>query len=294
MSIPRRYALQQGAVIGALLKTGFAAMTQKRPASMEVPGPSFSDTVSPRSQTLIDAYIRHVGGSPRAYRGQLPAHFFPQWGFPTLVKTLDAIPYDMTKVLNAGCRVVMHKPIPTGEPLFLRARIEDIDDNGKRALLTQKLWTSTRSAPDALECTMRVFVPLKRDKSGKKKEKPRVPEDVREVGRWRLGPKAGNEFAVLTGDFNPIHWIPAAARASGFRNCILHGFSTMARAIETLNAVRFSGDIRRLHAVEVKFTRPLVLPAKPAVFLGPDHTFYVGTQPGGPCFLEGSYEVNDD
>ncbi|MEZ4321325.1 MAG: MaoC/PaaZ C-terminal domain-containing protein [Myxococcota bacterium] len=293
MTVSRKYALQQGAVVRALVRTGIASMKKNRPSSMDVPGPSFSDTVPARSQALIDAYLRHVGGSTSAYRGQVPPHLFPQWGFPTLVKTLDAIPYDMRTVLNAGCRIVLHKPIPAGEALHLRARIEEIDDNGKRALLTQKLWTSTKSAPDALEATMRVFVPLKRDRSGAPKEKPRVPEGAREIDRWRLGPKAGNDFAVLTGDFNPIHWIPAAARAAGFKNTILHGFSTMARAIETLNVVRFSGDITRLHAVDVKFTRPLVLPAKPGVFLGPDHTFFVGTHPGGPCFLEGSYEVND-
>ncbi len=138
---------------------------------------------------------------------------------------------------------------------------------------------------------MRAFVPLKRDKGGKKRDKPRVPDDAREVARYRLSPTAGRDFAYLTGDFNPIHWIPAAARAAGFKNCILHGFATMARAIETLQDVRFSGDRSRLHAVEVKFTRPLVLPAKPGVFVGEGGRFWVGTHPGGPCFVEGHIEV---
>ncbi|MCB9690921.1 MAG: hypothetical protein H6736_03820 [Alphaproteobacteria bacterium] len=106
-------------------------------------------------------------------------------------------------------------------------------------------------------------------------------------------PDAGTDFAVLTGDVNPIHWIPAAARAAGFRSCILHGFSTMARSIETLNAARFAGDVHRLRAVDVTFTRPLLLPARPGVFIADDGGFSVGTQPGGPCFLQGSYEVND-
>ena len=293
MPVPRSLALQQGAVVRALLRTGLASLQKNRKTTSEVPGPSVSDTLPARSNRLIDAYLREVGANPKSYRGQVPAHLFPQWGFPTLAKTLETIPYDMRTVLNAGCRIEMHKPIPRGEPLFLRARIESIDDNGKRALLEQKLVTSTRSAPDALTATVRAFVPLKRDKTGKKKEKPRVPEDVQLLARLRLGPSAGTDFAVLTGDFNPIHWIPVAARAAGFRNVINHGFSTMARAIETLNEVRFSGDITRLSAVEVKFTRPLVLPAKPAVYHGRDHDFYVGTHPGGPCFLQGSYEVND-
>lgn len=291
MSVPLRHVLRQGPVISALARTGLASL-RPRPGSIEVPSPVISESVPARPQALVDDFVRHVGGSPRAWAGQLPPHLFPQWGFPTLVKTLHGIPYDMRTVLNAGCRIDLHRPIPMGETLHLRARIVEIDDDGRRALITQKLFTSTRSAPDALECTMRVFVPLKREK-GSKKEKPRVPEGAIEVDRWRLGPEAGREFAILTGDVNPIHWIPAAARAAGFKNVILHGFSTMARALEGLNAKVFSGDIRRLRALDAKFTRPLILPAKPALFVGSGRTYAVGTQAGGPCFLEGSWEVDE-
>lgn len=292
MAVSRIHALKQGPVVRALVRSAFASLKKGRPSSMEVPSPVVSGTVGPRSSTLVNDYLRHVGANPRAYRGEVPAHLFPQWGFPLLAETLTGIPYDLRKVLNAGCRIVMHKPLPAHEALKLRARIESIDDNGKRAVLTQRLWTSTASAPDAIECEMRAFVPLQK-RTGKKKEKPRVPVDATEIARWRLGPKAGNDFAVLTGDFNPIHWVPAAARAAGFKHCILHGFSTLARAIESMNRTVFCGDIHRLHAVDVKFTRPLVLPAKPAVFMGRDRSFFVGTHPGGPCFLQGTYEVSD-
>ena len=46
------------------------------------------------------------------------------------------------------------------------------------------------------------------------------------------------DFAKLTGDFNPIHWVPAYARASGFRSCILHGFATMSYAMEAIRSAR--------------------------------------------------------
>ena len=67
----------------------------------------------------------------------------------------------------------------------------------------------------------------KNGKAAKKREPSRVPGDARELSFWNLSASAGLEFAKLTGDFNPIHWVPAYARASGFRNVILHGFATM-------------------------------------------------------------------
>lgn len=284
-----QHALRQGPVVRAMVR---AALRKPHDRPLETPTPGRSDTVRPRPEKLIRDYLLHVGGDPVAYRGEVPGHLFPQWGFPLLTEALSAAPYDLRRALNGGCRMVFHKPIPAGEPLQLRARVESVDDDGSRAILEARLWTGTASAPDALESTLRTFVPLKKREGGRKKERPRVPDDATLVDRWKVPADAGLTFAALTGDFNPIHWVPPAARAAGFRNTILHGFSTVARAIESLNQARFAGDVHRLHAIDVRFTRPLVLPARPGVFLHDEAgAFSVGTEPGGPCFLTGTYEL---
>lgn len=290
------HLLQQGPVVRSLLR---AATT--RPAKdqdlRDLPATILEETVAPRPRELVEAYLRHVGGDERAWRGELPPHLFSQWGFPLLTRTVAGLPYDLRRGLNAGCSLRIHSAIPVDEPLLLRAQRIAVDDDGRRALLTTRLWTGTRSAPDALESDLRIYVPLKRrsaDSSSIKPkiEKPSTPEDARILERWSLAPDAGRTFAALTGDINPIHWLPIAARAAGFRNVILHGFSTFARALETLNRTRFAGDVHRLAAVDVRFTRPIVLPARPAVFLH-GTTFTVGPHPGAPCNLLGTFEVND-
>jgi acyl dehydratase len=43
------------------------------------------------------------------------------------------------------------------------------------------------------------------------------------VGVHALSGSSGRHYAFLSGDFNPIHWITPAAKAAGFRSCILHG-----------------------------------------------------------------------
>ena len=140
------------------------------------------------------------------------------------------------------------------------------------------------------------FVPLSSKKDEKpaggapkkKAPPPRVPEDAREIAFWNIPVSAGLDFAKLTGDFNPIHWIPPAARAAGFKNVILHGFATLARAIEGMNRALFAGDPSRLATIDVRFTRPLVLPAKVGLYVRGDEIF-VGSAKGGPANLVGTF-----
>jgi acyl dehydratase len=143
---------------------------------------------------------------------------------------------------------------------------------------------------------MYAIVPLKRDKSKDepkvKKEKPRVPEDAREIGDWKANRATAMDFAILTGDFNPVHWIPPYARAAGFKNTILHGFATLGLTIETMNHNVWAGDPSRPAVIDVKFTKPLVLPNQVRVFTEGDG-FAVGDAAGGPAYLTGTFEMRD-
>jgi len=290
MAVRKSHIIRQRAVIATLLRTGVQAMKARPSSGPDTPSREVTAVVAPRSDKLIDDYIRHVGGSTSAYRKIVPAHLFPQWGFPLIARTLDDIPYDLTKVLNGGVRMEINADIPRGEPLHLSACLESIDDNGSRAVLKQRLVTGTASEPEALVSYLYAIVPLKKkgDKKKAKRDRPSVHLDDREIGAWKLGPKAGWEFAVLTGDFNPVHWVPPYAKAAGFKSTILHGFSTLARSIETLNKNVWSGDRRWLKTVDVKFVKPLLLPNRVHVFHGPGR-FSVGDAPGGPAYLTGEY-----
>jgi acyl dehydratase len=226
----------------------------------------------------------------------VPAHFFPQWGFPLAARALAGLPYPLARVVNAGCRIEAHAPLPGGEPLFARVRLQSVDEDERRALVTTRVETGTRDVPFSVIAEMRVFIPLPsrgegKQKSGGGKAKPTVPADAREIAFLRLSKGAGLDFAKLTGDFNPIHWIEPYARAAGFRSTILHGFATLARAIEALNRARFAGDPARLRVVDARFTRPLVLPARAGVYVDDAGGLWVGDAPAGGAYLEGHYET---
>jgi acyl dehydratase len=300
MAASIRHVLRQGPMLATLGQTAVTAIIQSldknalnKPA-LVAPTPEVVRVFPPHANDLLDDYIRHVGGDAKAYAKTVPPHFFPQWAMPVAAATLKDAPYPMTRVLNGGCRMEMRAPIPRGEKLTVRACLSAVDDNGQRALLTQRIITSSESVPDALIAEIYAYVPLKRAEGGQGgkagKEKPRVPEDAHETARYRLSATAGLDFAKLTGDFNPIHWIPAAAKASGFKNVILHGFGTLARAYEGVVRGTFSGDIKKLSVFDVKFTRPLVLPHEVGLYVH-DHNVFVGDAAGGPAYMQGRFET---
>jgi hypothetical protein len=281
-----------GRLYRAMAEAGLASLLRKFSESSTPPEMSnfqVETILAPRSPDLIKAYIRTAGGQPKAYRDFIPPHFFPQWGLGFAAEALKHTPYPLARTLNGGCSYQWNAPIPWTEPLHVRAHIDHIDDNGRRAIVHVRIITGTASEPNALEATMQSFIPLASEKGSKGKPRPRVPLTVREVGRLKLTPQLARDFACVTGDINPLHWIPAYARAAGFKNTILHGFATMARAIEGLNRNVMAGRVDEIKGFEARFTRPVVLPARLGLFLGEDNTVFIGDAPGGPSYMSGRY-----
>ena len=298
MNVSLFHAFRQRATIATLARVVSSSVGQKIYANksnrIEIPGTIFSDTIPPRSQRLINDYIYHVGGDPLSYKGILPPHFFPQWGFPLLAQTIASLPYDPIRILNGGVLYEVRKPLPSTEPLRLTAQLMNVDDNGRRIVFHQKLVTGTESAPEALIAEISAILPLKETKKSPilKKEKPKIHDNAQEIGRIHLNANAGLEFALLTGDFNPVHWIGVYARLSGFSNTILHGFSTMARAAEILVKNRLSGRANLLERFEAKFVKPLVLPNKVSIFIQ-ENQIWVGHVQGGEPYLTGQFTIKE-
>lgn len=295
MALPLQHVRHQGRVVAALGRGALTMLEQRvrGPAAADTvaPGPLLTETVPPRDAAMVRDYVRWAGGDPGAYKGRVPPHLFPQWTFPLQGRTLEGLPYPLARVLNGGCNLEIKGDVPLGRPLEVSGRLESIDDDGRRAVLRQRVTTKVDGV-EVLAVEFFPIVPLKREKGAKKKAPALVPRDAREIGWWRLPADAGLAFACLTGDFNPVHWVPAYARAAGFRNTILHGFATMARAIESLNRVRFAGDTRRLSRIDVRFTKPLVLPARVGCYVRDDAVF-VGDAPGAPAYLTGTFRTRD-
>lgn len=88
------------------------------------------------------------------------------------------------------------------------------------------------------------------------------------AGLWRLPADLGRRYAAVSGDVNPIHLNPLAAKAFGFPRAIAHGMWTHARMLAALQA-----RLPDSYEVSVEFAKPVLLPSTVS--------FSVAAQPDG-------------
>lgn len=294
MAVAAKHVIAQRHVVSAMVRAVALSAIKKPKGAPKTPGPEVHLVVPAPSDQLVSDFVRLVSGDPGAYKREIPAHLFSHWAFPAVVRALEGVPYPTPKIMNAGCTLHIDKPIPKGEPLEVRAQLASIDDNGRRALLSVNVVTSTKSGGEALRADFRAIVPLGGDK-GKQKgaSKPRIPNEAREIASFDLPKTAGLDYAKATGDFNPIHWSPRYAKAMGFRSVILHGFGSLSFAYEGLARGLFSGNVKRIQTLDANFVRPLVLPCRVGLFIWGDGDVGLGAAPGGPAFMVGSYTARN-
>jgi acyl dehydratase len=261
------------------------------------PGPWIEERVEGPSAALVRAFVRESGGDAGWYRDHVPVGLFPQWTFATMTRVLGSLPDDLSRVLNQGVTVSRTATIRSGVALVVRARLASVERDERRARFVTELETGTEEQPDAIVAKVHTYLPLGRSSQRSDRARPKSQEtpgaSARELATWSLAPTAGRDFAVLTGDVNPIHWLGPAAKLAGFRSPILHGFAQMARSIEALNRGVFVGDPARLSGFDVRFLRPLALPSRVALYVDRGGArFWVADGPNGPAYLSASYEVS--
>ncbi len=290
-----RHLLHHRETLFALASIGLRAALGRRGRGGVLP--PVTRVLPPRPDALVDDHVRVTGGELGAYRDTVPPHLFPEWLFPLAAELWEQLPYDLAKVMNLGAELTVLAPLPRRTPLEATVRVTRIDDDGRRALVTQELETSAGGAP-RLRATVTALLPLRGrndDPAPKGERRPKkplstVPRDVEELSFERLPADLGRRFALVTGDVNPIHWIAPYARAMGHETPILHGFCSFARAFERLVRARCAGDPTRVERLEARFTRPLPLPSRVGTYVR-GAELYVGDAPGGAAYLQGAFSL---
>ena len=74
---------------------------------------------------------------------------------------------------------------------------------------------------------------------------------------WDCPADLGRRYGAVSGDRNPIHMHPLAARLFGFPRAIAHGMWSKARCVAAL-----ADQLPERYSVQVSFRRPILLPAQ--------------------------------
>jgi hypothetical protein len=251
---------------GPMLKTSVRILLQAAGRNMRPPRASAASAHTPAGLTiqrtvaapparLVEQYIRWCGAAGR-YEGGLPPHMVSQWSLPLVGALLMPLPYRLTGVINQGVSMTVRGPLPRGAALTLSAAIESMEPAAGRVRVVVAIVTGVPGQARLVETRLHMsfLLPGKRPP---KTAAPRPPDPAwHTAGQWRADASDGLRFALLTGDFNPIHWCGPLARRSVFGGKVLQGFGSLARSIETLG----SGGFREL---DVRFLRPVPLPCPP-------------------------------
>lgn len=205
-------------------------------------------------QELVEQYLAWAGAA-RCYAGLLPPHMVSQWSLPLVGELLLRMPYRLTSVINQGVSLRVCGPLPRSVPLHLSAAVEQIEETPGRIKVVVAVITGTAEQPALVEARLHMSFLLPGPRAPKAAQERGPEPDWITAGLWHADARDGLRFALLTGDFNPIHWCGPLARRSVFRGMVLHGFGSFVRSYEVL-----AQQGLRFDEIDVRFVKPVALP----------------------------------
>ena len=176
---------------------------------------------------------------------------------------MDLLGINLLKAVHSEQRLTLHKPLsPVGE-VEAEARVAGVVDRGEGKgaliLLEKNIWE--KQSGDKL-CTL-VGTIFARDDGGfggpgegtpmPHKLPEREPDHTVE---FETRPDQALLYA-LTGDRNPLHRDPMAARMAGYRRPILHGLCTYGIACRAVLASVCHYDAQKIATFDATFSAPL-------------------------------------
>jgi MaoC like domain len=207
-------------------------------------------------------------------RDELPATYPHVLAFPLAMELLTGpFPLSPLGLVHIANRIELLRPIGADERLDLRVRAVDLrpHDRGTQFDMVAEASVDVETVWRGRSTYLRRQG--KRGGGGRDDEPP-VPDAV-----WRVPGDVGRRYARVSGDTNPIHLHPIAAKALGQPGAIAHGMWTKARCLAALE-----GELAEAYVAEVRFKAPLRIPGK-AAFSYDGRGFEVWA--GGKPHLEG-------
>jgi acyl dehydratase len=221
-------------------------------------GETLPDTEYVRTGIVVDpahlaAYNRVCGFR---LTDELPSTYPHLLGFglQMALMTRRDFPFPLLGMVHVANRITQHRPVRLGEVCTVRVRAENLrpHEKGRQFDVLSELSTA-----DGVVWT-EVSTYLRRG-GGSGSSPGSQPAPPAPAAVWPIPADIGRRYAEISGDRNPIHLHPLAARLFGFRSAIAHGMWTKARTLAA-----FEGRLPGAYTLDVRFKLPVLLPAKVA------------------------------
>jgi acyl dehydratase len=227
-----------------------AALTSFRRGGSSLPTDSQSRSDVSVDVTHLASYNRVCGFG---LRDELPATYPHVLAFPLQMRlmTSPGFPFPLPGLVHIANRITVSRPVLASERFDLQVRAVDLrpHERGQQFDVVSELLIDSAVVWTDVSTYLR-----RSDSTGSSSAPSEAPEPS---AIWAVPADTGRRYAAVSGDRNPIHLNPLAARLFGFRRAIAHGMWTKARSLAAL-----AERLPAAYTVDVRFKLPVLLPAK--------------------------------
>ncbi|MBD0418646.1 MaoC family dehydratase N-terminal domain-containing protein [Streptomyces sp. TRM S81-3] len=162
---------------------------------------------------------------------------------------------DLARVLHGGQEVTVHRPLPPAAKATAVTRVTDVHDKGMAAVIVQESALLDETGEPLLTQRNHVFVRGEGGFGGDRGPSGRMPDPDGEPERVFELPTLPQQALLyrLTGDWNPLHADPDAARAAGYDRPVLHGLCTFGAVVKAVTDRFLGGDTSAIAGCRTRF-----------------------------------------
>lgn len=173
-------------------------------------------------------------------------------------KAAPGLNYGFERVLHGEQYLEVKRPLPQRAKLTHKAKIKDIFDKGKNALVVTEIVSTDERGQELFTNEVTTFVRGAGGWGGDRGPAQDVNVAPERAPDATASDKIDENQALLyrlSGDINPLHADPAFAKNFGFERPILHGLCTFGYAARhVIKAFAKNGDPRFFKSIKVRFS----------------------------------------
>ena len=171
-------------------------------------------------------------------------------------KTAPGMNYGLDRLLHGEQYLELTRPLPAHAKLTHKAKVKEIWDKGKNALIVTEIRCTDESGEEIVRNESTAVIRGAGGWGGERGPSSDInvpPERAADATIEQKIPENQALLYRLSGDWNPLHADPSFATAFGFSKPILHGLCTFGYAARHVIHSFAGGDARKFKSIKVRF-----------------------------------------
>jgi acyl dehydratase len=186
----------------------------------------------------------------------LPSYgVIPVFGAMGGLGSMPGVQINFALVLHGEQDIEIHRPIPPEAKVRSSARLADIYDKGKAALIVMEVATKLESGEPLFTNRFSIFARGEGGFGGEAGPRPGNEPPARKADVVAESPTLPQQALLyrLNGDKNPLHADPEFAKLGGFDRPILHGLCSFGIVCKAVVDHCLGGDVARVARYQARF-----------------------------------------